>query len=70
MSDTRRIQGSVKVDNGSPEDTALKLMVHIGNHETSLKQDRKYWLTLYRQCIMSTHGEMLKNVLQVGNEVT
>jgi len=46
MSDSRSISGGVSVDRSSKEESAFKLMVHIGNYESDVVQDRKYWLTV------------------------
>ena len=43
---------------------ALSLMKHIGNFETDLQQDRKYWLTLYKQCHKAARGLTLENILK------
>lgn len=64
MSDSRSISGSVQVDRHSREEAAFKLMQHIGNFESGQNQDRKYWLTLYCQCIKATNRVSLENVLK------
>jgi hypothetical protein len=65
MSDSRSISGSVQVDQSSIEIAAFQLMQHIGNYETDENQDRKYWLTLYRQCIKATNRNSLESILRI-----
>lgn len=64
MADSRSITESVQVDQGSAEMAALDLMKFIGNHELAERQDRTYWLTLYRQCIKATHRRTLEDILK------
>lgn len=66
MSDSRSISGSVAVDQSSAEMAALNLMKHIGQYETDQKQDRKYWLTLYKQCHKSTRGNTLEDIMKLS----
>jgi hypothetical protein len=64
MSDSRTVQGKIKVQSDSREAVAFELMEKIGQLEQSeSRKTRAYWLTLYRQCYKATDGEPLANVL-------
>lgn len=66
MSDSSRsISGAVKVEQSTKEAVAFDLMDRIALYEASEAQrkDRKYWLTLYRQCHKATHGNGLDAIL-------
>jgi hypothetical protein len=54
MAEKMSVQGPVKVEPTAAEYTALKLMQHIAEYEgkDQEKGDRKYWLTLYHQCLL------------------
>jgi len=43
---------------------AYDLMKHIADDEKDVTKDRKYWLTLYRQCRKATDGTALIHVLK------
>ena len=66
MSDSRTVNGSIKVQDTTKEEVAFKLMNQISNYEDSNTEskDRKYWLTLYRQCLKATVGKPLDIVLK------
>lgn len=63
-SESRSISGKVDVDTGSAERVALDLMKFIASTqgEPDLR-DRKYWLTLYRQCLSATRGNTMDAIL-------
>ena len=66
MADDRRIiSGNVQVTPPSAEMAAFELMKHLAQWEnlTEGQKDRKYWLTLYRQCYKATSGQLLKHIL-------
>lgn len=64
MSDSRTVQGKIKVQSDSREAVAFELMEKIGQLEQSeQRKTRAYWLTLYRQCFKATHGDTLATVL-------
>lgn len=66
MSDSRNITGTVQIDQSSQEAVAFKLMEKIGYAEAAKvdQYDRKYWLTLYRQCHKATKGNLLESILK------
>ena len=60
-----RIPNPMSVRDNSPERVALELAFHIAQEEGgSRPRDRKYWLTLYRQCYKATHGASLLEILR------
>ncbi len=59
-----RITGPVKIDQTSQEAVAFKLMDLISSRESVEVTDRKYWLTLYRQCYKATNGNSLESILK------
>lgn len=68
MSDSRTVSGRVEVDHDSRAAVAFRLTEKIGNEEfhsnSSVARDRKYWLTLYRQCWKAANGNNLESVLK------
>ncbi len=56
-------------DNVSADDSkyrvAYDLMHKISAYEKDTK-DRKYWLTLYAQCVHASHMKDIDNLLQIG----
>jgi len=64
MSDARSISGAVQVEQANQEAVAYKLMEKISQYEEIDQRDRKYWLTLYRQCHKATKGQLLESVLK------
>lgn len=64
--DSRRISGSVSVEPTTKEYVALKLAERINSEEgrEQFPKTRKYWLTLYSQCLKATSGYDLKSVLE------
>lgn len=64
MSDSRTISGAVRVEQDSVDAVAFRLTQLIGNYESDQKQDRRYWLTLYRQCYKATRGRTLEDILK------
>ena len=61
------VSGPVEVQSASKQSVALKLMQHISSWEDApdvQKKDRKYWLTLYRQCYKAANGSSLESVLK------
>lgn len=68
MADNTRVSGSIKIENTSPEAVAFTLLEKITFYEDSkeVKKDRKYWLTLYRQCYKATMGHELDDILKEG----
>ena len=51
---------------GSAAHAAINLMLQIVNAENRHQEqkDRKYWLTLCRQCYKATSGNLLKRILE------
>lgn len=67
MSDDLKLSGPIKIEQTTREEVALKLMLKIIGHESRYKAesgDRKYWLTLYRQCWKATSGYHLESILK------
>ena len=67
MADDIRSTTPVSFEPTSREQTAFKLLELIYNNESPTgdeRNDRRYWLTLYRQCLKATHGHTLETVLQ------
>ncbi len=57
MADTStKISAPVKIEQHSPEAVAFDLMKYISLHESVDPKDRKYWLSLYRECLRATSG--------------
>lgn len=50
----------------SKERVALELMKHLSSIESteSVKQDRTYFFTLFRQCYKATYGDSLPEILK------
>jgi hypothetical protein len=68
MADTStQISGPVEIEQTSQEYVAFKLMHLISDYEASSQttKDRKYWLSLYRQCYKATKGYSLEDILKV-----
>ncbi len=67
MADTStQISGPVEIEQSSQETVAFKLMQHIYSYEDSKEdtKNRKYWLSLYRQCYKATKGYTLSKILE------
>lgn len=67
MADQRSISGTVKTEaTGGKESVALKMMEFIHNRiaNAPAQTDKKYWLTLYRQCYKAADGNSLESVLK------
>jgi hypothetical protein len=59
-----RVTRPVEIESGSKAHVAFKLAQHIAFYEDDKKsKDRKYWLTLYRQCWKAADGHGLEAVL-------
>ena len=59
MSDKMQITTPVKIESSSKEHAALLLLEKIVHYDARAKNevtDRKYWLTLYHQCLKATNG--------------
>jgi hypothetical protein len=57
----------VRIESDSPQRVAIDLMRHISGHEGTEdrgRQDRRYWLGLYIQCLRATQGESLENIMK------
>jgi len=67
MTDETNIKSPIEVKNSSQEQTAFDLMNLIALEEKSIdsdSKDRKYWLTLYSQCLNATSGYGLESILK------
>jgi hypothetical protein len=58
-----KISSPVKVASDSPHRVALDLAMQISYAEKG-QQDRRYWLTLYRQCYKAVNGHQLESILK------
>lgn len=61
------VSGPVEVESGSKQSVAFKLMQHISSWEevpSEQKKNRRYWLTLFRQCYKATNGSSLESILK------
>lgn len=67
MNDKIEIQRPVEIKENSKERVALDLMERIARIDDRFEteqNDRKYWLTLYYQCLKATSGTSLKLILR------
>lgn len=67
MSDSVNVKSPVEIKDNSKERVAFDLMVHAGYRERNNRNDqsdRKYWLTLYRQCYKAAQGFDLVSTLK------
>ncbi len=65
--DDVKITTPVKIESSSKEHVALLLMDKIVYYDTRAKNeitDRKYLLTLYRQCLKATSNYPLESILK------
>lgn len=60
------ISSPVKVESDCKQRVAFDLMSRIDSHISldRAQKDRKYWLTLYRQCYKAVSGNLLEDILQ------
>lgn len=66
MSDVN-VSGPVEIKDNSKERVAYDLMKMIWHDDSRAEQnqtDRKYWLTLYSQCLKATSGYSLESILK------
>ena len=57
----------VRIESDSPQRVAIDLMRHIAGYEDTKdrgKQDKRYWLGLYIQCLRATQGGSLENIMK------
>lgn len=65
MAETSKIAGEIQVEQTTREAVAFKLMEHISHYEPKVEKDnRRYWLALYRQCYKATRGGLLESILK------
>lgn len=67
MANNMTIDQPIKIESSSKEQTALALLDRIIMKDSrfeSESQDRKYWLTLYTQCLKATSNYALDTVLR------
>jgi hypothetical protein len=65
MADSRKISGSVVVEQENRYAVAFKLMEKIGQHEYAKESEqasRDYWLKLFVQCAEATYGTLPPNM--------
>lgn len=66
MADKIDIASPVKIESDSKQRVALDLALKIDDH-SGLKfeqKNKKYWLTLYRQCYKAVSGQALEHILK------
>ncbi len=65
MADKIEVTSPVAVESDSKERVAFDLACKIAEHtDIEFRQkDKKYWLTLYRQCWKATTGHALPSIL-------
>jgi cytochrome c-type biogenesis protein CcmH/NrfG len=66
MAEERRpLASAVLVTSSSTEMAAFELMKHLAQWEnlSEGQKDRKYWLTLYAQCLRAVQGDNPKRIL-------
>lgn len=54
----------VNIKSSSKESVAFDLMKTIYTYEKPNDKNRKYWLTLYSQCLKATSGHTLESILK------
>ena len=67
MSENTKITNPIEIKDNSKERVAYDLMVYISYDEKKQgdkNKDRKYWLTLYAQCLKATSGYPLESILK------
>ena len=67
MSEKFEIQNPIEIKDNSKERVAFDLANLISSHEKDIsyeQKDRKYWLTLYYQCLLATSDRSLKSILK------
>jgi hypothetical protein len=67
MIDEIKQASSIQIENSSKERVAFELAKHIaalGNEPDTTLRDRKYWLTLYCQCLKATTGYPLSSIME------
>lgn len=60
------ISNPVKIESDCKQRVAFDLMNRIDNHSLleRTQKDKKYWLTLYRQCYKAVDGSPIEYILQ------
>ncbi len=65
MADTSTaVSGAVTIHPSSKEHVAYKLMETIVYHDKAASKDKKYYLSLYVQCLKATSGSAIGYVLK------
>lgn len=67
MNEAITIKSPIRVESDSKEQVAFDLMKHIARDDKRCdgeRGDRKYWLTLYHQCLDATSGFSLETILK------
>jgi len=67
MAEKIEIARPVQIESDSKERVAFELMQHIAAWEDASedrKRDKKYWLSLYLQCIKATNDYPLESILK------
>lgn len=61
-----KVTSPVKIESDAKQRVALDLALKIDDHSgLEFKQkDKKYWLTLYRQCYKAVSGQALEHILE------
>lgn len=67
MGEKFEIKQPVEIKDNSKERVAFDLMKAIEYYDSRAdtgRKDRKYWLTLYSQCLKATSGYSLESILK------
>jgi hypothetical protein len=67
MAEDVKIKTPIEIKDTSKERVAFDLMEKIEYYDARSKgnkEDRKYWLTLYFQCLKATSGNSLESILK------
>lgn len=62
MTENVQVVGGVRVEPASKEAVAFDLFRFILNNEPGVQRNRKYYLTLYSQCLQTTRGDDIESV--------
>lgn len=66
MSNTLDVRGPIEIKDSTKERVAYDLMKIIDDYDQNTQEahkNKKYWLTLYRQCLKATAGYTLESIL-------
>ncbi|MCK4621530.1 MAG: hypothetical protein KAT62_04865 [Desulfuromonadales bacterium] len=64
MAENLSISGPVEIQSDSKQRVAYDLMGKIAYHDKAAQKDKKYWLSLYCQCLKATTGSDIEFILK------